>query len=40
MLMVEHLVKEKLEVDHETLRRSRLAKGKHTVHGRKHKHLQ
>jgi hypothetical protein len=39
-LMAEHLLKEKLVVDHETLRRWRLAEGKHTVRRRKQKHRQ
>jgi hypothetical protein len=39
-LMAEHLMKEKLVVDHETLRRWRLAAGKHTVRRRKQKHRQ
>ena len=39
-LMAEHLGKEKLVVDHETLRRWRLAEGKHTVRRRKQKHRQ
>jgi hypothetical protein len=37
-LMAEHLAKEKLVVDHETLRRWRLAEGKHTVRRRKQQH--
>jgi hypothetical protein len=39
-LMAEQLLKEKLVVDHETLRRWRLAEGKHTVRRRKQKHRQ
>jgi hypothetical protein len=39
-LMAEHLLKEKLVVDHETLRRWRLAEGQHTVRRRKQKHRQ
>jgi hypothetical protein len=39
-LMAEHLAKEKLVVDHETLRRWRLAEGKHTVRRRKQVHRQ
>jgi len=39
-LMAEHLAKEKLVVDHETLRRWRLAAGQHTVRRRKQKHRQ
>jgi len=39
-LMAEHLLKEKLVVDHETLRRWRLAAGQHTVRRRKQKHRQ
>jgi hypothetical protein len=39
-LMAEHLLKEKLVVDHETLRRWRLAEGKHTVRRRKQAHRQ
>lgn len=39
-LMAEHLAKEKLVVDHETLRRWRLASGEHTVRRRKQKHRQ
>ena len=39
-LMAEQLLKEKLVVDHETLRRWRLAEGKHTVRRRKPKHRQ
>jgi hypothetical protein len=39
-LMAEHLLKEKLVVDHETLRRWRLAEGRHTVRRRKQKHRQ
>ncbi len=39
-LMAEQLAKEKLVVDHETLRRWRLAEGKHTVRRRKQKHRQ
>jgi hypothetical protein len=39
-LMAEHLLKEKLVVDHETLRRWRLAEGKHRVRRRKQKHRQ
>lgn len=39
-LMAEHLLKEKLVVDHETLRRWRLAQGRHTVRRRKQKHRQ
>ncbi len=38
--MAEQLLKEKLVVDHETLRRWRLAEGKHTVRRRKQKHRQ
>ena len=37
-LMAEHLLKEKLVVDHETLRRWRLAAGQHTVRRRKPVH--
>ena len=37
-LMAEHLAKEKLVVDHETLRRWRLAAGQHTVRRRKQVH--
>lgn len=37
-LMAEHLAKEKLVVDHETLRRWRLAEGRYTVRRRKQKH--
>jgi hypothetical protein len=37
-LMAEHLAKEKLLVDHETLRRWRLAAGQHTVRRRKQVH--
>src|SRR5712675_316391 len=37
-LMAEHLAKEKLVVDHETLRRWRVAAGKHTVRRRKQVH--
>jgi hypothetical protein len=37
-LMAEQLLKEKLVVDHETLRRWRLAAGQHTVRRRKQKH--
>jgi hypothetical protein len=39
-LMAEQLLKAKLVVDHETLRRWRMAKGKHTVRQRKAKHRQ
>jgi hypothetical protein len=39
-LMAEHLAKEDLVVDHETLRRWRLAEGKHTVRRRKQQHRQ
>ena len=39
-LMAEQLLKEKLVVDHETLRRWRLAAGQHTVRRRKQKHRQ
>ena len=39
-LMAEHLLKAKLVVDHETLRRWWIAKGKHTVRQRKAKHRQ
>ena len=39
-LMAEHLAKEKLVVDHETLRRWRLAAGQHTVRRRKPVHRQ
>ena len=39
-LMAEQLLKEKLVVDHETLRRWRLAEGKHTVRRRQQKHRQ
>ena len=39
-LMAEQLLKEKLEVDHETLRRWRLAEGTHTVRRRKQVHRQ
>jgi hypothetical protein len=39
-LMAEHLLKEKLVVDHETLRRWRLAAGQHTVRRRKQVHRQ
>jgi hypothetical protein len=39
-LMAEQLVKEKLVVDHETLRRWRLAAGQHTVRRRKQVHRQ
>ena len=39
-LMAEHLAKEKLVVDHETLRRWRLAAGQHTVRRRKQVHRQ
>src|SRR6185436_3575082 len=39
-LMAEQLLKEKLVVDHETLRRWRLAQGQHTVRRRKQKHRQ
>ena len=39
-LMAEHLLKAGLEVDHETLRRWRIATGKHTVRRRKQKHRQ
>jgi hypothetical protein len=37
-LMAEQLLKAKLVVDHETLRRWRIVKGKHTVRRRKQKH--
>ena len=39
-LMAEHLAKERLVVDHETLRRWRLADGQRTVRRRKQKHRQ
>jgi hypothetical protein len=39
-LMAEQLLKENLVVDHETLRRWRLAQGKHAVRRRKQKHRQ
>ena len=39
-LMAEQLLKARLVVDHETLRRWRIATGKHTVRGRKLKHRQ
>jgi len=39
-LMAEQLLKEKLVVDHETLRRWRLAAGQHTLRRRKQKHRQ
>jgi hypothetical protein len=39
-LMAEHLAKAGLAVDHETLRRWRLAEGKHTVRRRKQQHRQ
>ena len=39
-LMAEELLKEKLVVDHETLRRWRMAGGQHTVRRRKQKHRQ
>ena len=39
-LMAEQLLKEKLVVDHETLRRWRMAQGQHTVRRRKQKHRQ
>jgi hypothetical protein len=39
-LMAEHLLKAKLVVDHETLRRWRIAQGQHTVRRRKQKHRQ
>jgi len=39
-LMAEQLLKEKLVVDHETLRRWRLAEGQHTVRRRKQTHRQ
>ena len=39
-LMAEHLLKEKLVVDHETLRRWRMAEGQHTVRRRKQQHRQ
>ena len=39
-LMAEQLAKEKLVVDHETLRRWRLAEGRHTVRRRKQQHRQ
>jgi hypothetical protein len=38
--MAEHLAKEKLVVDHETLRRWRMAEGQHTVRRRKQQHRQ
>ena len=37
-LMAEQLLKAKLVVDHETLRRWRIAQGQHTVHRRKQQH--
>ena len=37
-LMAEQLLKAKLVVDHETLRRWRIVKGKHTVRRHKQKH--
>src|ERR1039457_71636 len=39
-LMAEQLLKEKVVVDHETLRRWRLAEGQHTVRRRQQKHRQ
>ena len=39
-LMAEHLAKEGLVVDHETLRRWRMAEGQHTVRRRKQVHRQ
>ena len=39
-LMAEELLKEKLVIDHETLRRWRMAEGQHTVRRRKQKHRQ
>jgi transposase len=39
-LMAEHLAKEKLVVDHETLRRWRMAEGQHPVRRRQQKHRQ
>ena len=39
-LMAEHLAKEGLAVDHETLRRWRMAEGQHTVRRRKQVHRQ
>jgi hypothetical protein len=39
-LMAEQLLKQKLVVDHETLRRWRLAEGTHTVRRRKQRHRQ
>jgi hypothetical protein len=39
-LMAEHLAQEGLVVDHETLRRWRLAEGRHTVRRRRQKHRQ
>jgi Homeodomain-like domain len=39
-LMAEHLAQEKLVVDHETLRRWRLAEGTHTVRRREQRHRQ
>jgi len=39
-LMAEHLAKQELVVDHETLRRWRLAQGEHTVRRRKQRHRQ
>lgn len=39
-LMAEELLKEKLVVDHETLRRWRMAEGQHTVRRRKQRHRQ
>lgn len=39
-LMAEHLLKARLEVDHETLRRWRIATNQHTVRRRKQKHRQ
>jgi len=39
-LMAEHLAKENLGVDHETLRRWRMAEGQHTVRRRKQAHRQ
>jgi transposase-like protein len=38
--MAEHLAQEGLVVDHETLRRWRLAEGQWTVRRRRQKHLQ
>jgi hypothetical protein len=39
-LMAEHLLKERLVVDHETLRRWRMAEGKHSARRRKQTHRQ